>query len=105
MPELDKGHGITLNSRQGSGLLRGLGRTQKQPSGNAAPLCARKDDPPEAVTHSGHHSGLTKTTAQLNTQDFHPSGCARVWMPAAAVELPPLCYKYSAPRSSLVLLM
>ena len=41
VPELGEENEITLDTKQGGGLLRRLAGTQNQLSGNAAPLHAR----------------------------------------------------------------
>lgn len=50
VPGLKAEHKITPGGKKGRGLLRSMGRILAQPSGNAAPLNAGKDDSPAAVT-------------------------------------------------------
>ena len=50
VPELGKEGEIIQHFKQGGEQLRRMAETLVQPSGDAAPLCAGKDDPPEAVT-------------------------------------------------------
>ena len=85
VPELGKEGEIIQHFKQGGEQLRRMAETLVQPSGNAAPLCARKDDPPEAVT-VGEEKKEKK--ARISFLALHVSVDAEVdrWLEGAGAE-------------------